>query len=224
MPTDLIADARTHVTNLVAELTGEDDFCPFMLTKGEHVFGHALLEMPDIGDPRNDVADLMIALIMEQRATEAVFAAMTWSVETMSAEDRKQWGNRDFGEHPDRIEKAMLTYAGPGAARVVQAVVTREGGAVTLGEWTEWDDDTKVSGRFADALTDGLWLAAHLTPEMVAHMDAARAGGVEREAVVMPIIRAMRRIRNGDIPPEVRAEAQRLAEQMRNADEQASSS
>ena len=90
----LITMARTHIESLVADLEGEDDFMPFLTyngtSGGEPSSGYVGLEMPDV-EQRDDIADIMMAILAIYRATEAVFASVTW---TVSMSRRRSRGRR----------------------------------------------------------------------------------------------------------------------------------
>jgi hypothetical protein len=210
----LLDDARKQITREVSDLHGDDDFMPFMLFDGPKARVYMALDMPEFGKPRDAIAEVMMASLAMHRATEAVFGTMAWTLLGITPEERAEWGNRNFEEHPARAETVFVIHAGAdGGQQFHSAPVIRENGAVTLGEWVTGENE-RMSGRFAHAMYSGMALGHTLPPEMVEMIDAAIEAGEERE-VMEPMIRAFRRVRAGDITPEEMAEARRLAGQLR---------
>jgi hypothetical protein len=210
---ELINRAREHIGSLMADLEGDDDFMPFMLITGPKEDVYVGVVMPKWGSPRDDIADVMMALLAMHRATEAVFASSAWMLSVSSEEERKQWGNRSFEEHPDRKEGVFMVYAGPAGDQFHAAPIIRENNTVTLGDWTggEYDGEHPMAGRFGKAMHRGLQLVRDMPAEMVEMIEAAVAAGDE-EAVMAPMMNSFRRIRTGDFTAEEMQAAKRLAE------------
>jgi hypothetical protein len=212
---ELVEAARDHITRRVDDLEGDDDFMPFMLVNGPTDRVYVGIDMPRFGSPRDDIADVMMALVVTHEGTEAVFASMAWTLRDITAEERKQWGNRDFGEHPNRVETVFMVYAGPDDRdEFHSAPVTRENNMVRLGVWVSPDAfDYRMGGRFSNAMHAGIGLARNMPAEMVEFTRQQVAAGNERD-VMKHLIRAYRRVRTGQITDEEIAEGKRLAEQM----------
>lgn len=217
---DLISNAQGHVESLVKDLTGEDDFLPFMLVNGivNDEPGHIYvgLDMPGL-DGRDDIADVMMALVAMYRATEVAFASCSWILTGLSPQEREEWGNRSFADHPARKEMVFLLYLGEGGAhnQFFTAMVTRADNKVSLSEWADATHNAQTQGRFAEAIRAGLHLAKDMPPEMTDYMTRAMAEGQEQQAVLAPMIQAFRRVRSGQITEEERKDAEAMAEQLR---------
>lgn len=214
MTNELVESARWSIVRDVDRLEGDDDFMPFMLVNGANGLIYVGVDMPEFGSPRDDIADVLMAIVVIHEGTEAVFASMAWSLVAMSPEERKQWGNRDFAEHPDRKEMVFIVYMGPDGGVFHSAPVTRENNTVRLGEWNGREDtDLRLGGRFARALGAGIALARDMPAEMVDYARKEIAAGNERD-VMEHLVRAYRRARAGEVTPEERAEGQRLFDAM----------
>lgn len=156
----LIEDSQKHIENCMRELSGDDDFMPFLaLTtgKGDRVF--AALMLPAQADQREELCDSISALCLASRATEAVFASVCWMV---MVETKEEALSDDLipSEHPDRVEVITLstvTAGGPG--QIISANVIRENNMIGVGMW-EVMDDAEAQGRYIDAMRLGLGLAS----------------------------------------------------------------
>lgn len=208
----LLDDALRQITREVADLRGDDDdFMPFMLCEGTARV-YMALDMPEWGKPRDAIAEVMMATLAMHRATEAVFGTMAWQLK-LTPEERKEWGNRNFEEHPARQETVFVIHATADGEASHSAPVIREGGTARLGEWIT-GDEARLGGRFGKAMHAGMALGRTLPPDMVEVIDAAIAAGEERE-VMEPMIRAFRRVNSGDITPEEMEEAKQLAAKLK---------
>ena len=189
----LIDQAREHVEALVADLEDEDDFMPFLtyngIAQGEPSSGYVGLQMPE-NEQRNDIADVMMAILAIYRATEAVFASVTWAVKTATADELDVMPS----EHPDRVEQVFMIHVTPDGDAIHSARVTRVQGRVQLGDWEAIEGLQRVGGRFADAIHNGITMGAQLPPEMITFIDA-RVADDQVEELVGPFLRAMRTIR-----------------------------
>ncbi len=219
--TSLLDDARESVLSKVANLEGDDDFAPFMLINGAKT-AYVALEMPEWGQPRDNVADVMTALLAAHRATEAVFASVAWML-SIAPEERQEWGNRSFEEHPNRQEAVFLVHIGTGNRDGFHtAPVQRTGNKVSLGEWEDMTGERATAGgRFANAMRAGMQIGAMIAadPEMVEYIDKAMAADDPVWTVLAPMISAFRRIRAGDYTAEEFEEARRMAEGIQATDD-----
>ena len=193
---ELIDSARKHVESLVADLEGEADFMPFMAydgtTRGEPSTGYVGLVMPD-NEERNDLADVMIAILAINRATEATFASVSWAV---TVQTREELDGKMPSEHPDRVEVVFMLHVAPEGDTFHQARINRIDGRVVLGDWEVSKQKGEAGGRFADAMHMGIDLGQNLPPEMIRFIDARI--DEDPEALVQPFLRAMGHIRRGD--------------------------
>lgn len=215
--TELLDHARDHIERMVATLSGDDDFMPFMVLNGAKDHLYVGLPMPDEG--RDTIADVMVAILTVYRATEAVFASMAWSVMAHKREEIKVAPS----QHPDRQEIAFLVHVGPGADACYTAPVIREAGKVGLGLWSgEADEDgalENIGGRFGDAMHMGIRMGSDLPIEMCAFIDEA----LERDdldAVIAPFLRAMNHVRSGELTDEEIELGRQMAEDIRQRREQ----
>ena len=191
----LIDDARTHVESLVADLEGEDDFMPFMTytgtARGEPSTGYVGLDMPE-GEQRDDIADTMMAILAIYRATEAVFASVSWGVSVPKEDIDKP--HMMPSQHPDRVEMVFMVHVTPDGDAFHTAPVHRAENRVTLGDWDINSSTERMGGRFADAIHNGITMGAQLPPGAIRFIDARMANG-EVQELVGPFMRAMRTIR-----------------------------
>lgn len=194
---NLLDMARSHVESLVADLEGGDDFMPFMTyngtARGEPSTGYVGLAMPD-NEERNDIADVMIAVLAIYRATEAVFASVSWAVTVM---DKAELDNPKVmpSEHPDRVEQVFVLHVAPEGDTFHSATVNRIDNRVVLGDWEVGKQVERAGGRFGDAMHMGIELGKNLPPEMIVFIDRAMEKNDEAEDLIRPFLRAMRSMR-----------------------------
>jgi hypothetical protein len=166
----LIEDAQKHIERLTQDLSGDEDFMPFMTIRdhSDRVI-YAGLMMPGEEDGKDQIANFMTALCMVHRGVEAVFASVTWMV---TAKPGENLPNVMPSQHPDRVEMAFLIAMDTEEhVTTHSAPLIRENNMVGVGLWSEADELRAVGGRFGDAMRHGLALAKKLPPEMAEWLD-----------------------------------------------------
>jgi hypothetical protein len=195
---NLIEYAQRHVESLVKDLTGNDDFMPFMTIQGRDDPGivYAGLMMPGDSDGKDSIADTMMAICAAHRAVEAVFVTVSWMVmRNKDDEDFDDLPGR-LSEHPDRVEAVFIAQRNAdGAGSTHSAPVIRENGTVRIGEWTAMEG-AGISGRFGDAIHNGMDFGKRLPPEMCEYIDAEMQAG-RGEEIVRAIVRQLNVVRTG---------------------------
>jgi len=153
----LVVDhAKEYVEHIVAQLPGDGDFVPFILTRrgtDEGFFGIA-----GIPDDNLAICDVMVAATSITRAQEAVFGSPVWLAP----------GEQDGTlpeNHPEREEVVMLLHCTGDGDAAHLASIHRADGKVTLGPWQQGND---THGPYAEALHLGMRLASKMTPEIAA--------------------------------------------------------
>lgn len=194
--------AKRHVDAMMEDLTGDEDFMPF-LTIRMHDDGIAYvgMAMPDGDEARNWLADVMMALCAVHRAKEALFVSVSWMVKrdtaTISDDESPEYPKVMPRDHPDRIEAVVMTgIAGERRdGSMYSAPVIRENNTVKLGEWDD-ASGVGIAGRFGDAIINGMNFGAKFPPEMCEYVDAEIAAGRNQE-LVASMLRAMNSARTG---------------------------
>lgn len=189
--TELLEDTRKHVESLVEDLTGDDDFMPFMVCEGREGTAIVGLMMPD-NDERDDMADVIAAMLAAWQATEAVFASAAWAV--MGAIPMDIGPAVLPSQHPARQEIVFVVHAGSGGDEFQSAPLNRMDGKVSMGEWTGEPQEAQLGGRFADAMHMGIHLGANL-PAAIADDLREVAKTVSLEEAIRPLVGAFRRLR-----------------------------
>jgi hypothetical protein len=170
----LIDDAKSHIESAVTGLRGEDDFMPFLLTRRVDEINYVgIAGMAD--EYKDDIAAMMFAVIVVDRAQEAVFGCASWFVVAPRNPDGSLPPGFDVApsQHPDRIEVAHLIHVTPDGDALHVAKLHRRNNRVLLGAWE--DPAHNAGGRFGRALHNGLRMAtAQLPPELLAAITGDR--------------------------------------------------
>lgn len=189
----LVDYAKQHIESILKELKGQEDFLPFLTAECRDSDAQIYMGvcMPDEEEGKNAVADTMLAICAIHRATEAVFASMTWLVEGYAAQQGMRQGIRP-SESMDRIEVAFLHHArnteiGNVLHTAHTAPVIRRDNTVRIGEWSSYGKALSA-GRFADAIRQGMDLGGRMPPDICAHIDSEIAAGHEDNLVKSMIL------------------------------------
>jgi hypothetical protein len=197
MGDDLADVARRHVESMVARLEGENDFRPFLTLNGAAA-GHVYLslDMPDRDHPKkkDDVGDVIAAVLAAYRASEAVFCSVTWAV---FAKRDEKLGEVAPSDDPRRVEMVFMLQVDLDKGDTFHnAEVIRRDGRVSLGTWEASSQQVRASGRFGDAMHMGMTLGADMPEAMTSYIDAQLRAGDEMK-VLRPMINALRQFRKG---------------------------
>ena len=182
----LVKDAQNYIERVMRELSGDDDFMPFLTMRnaaGEVAFIGMM--MPDGAELKNDVAETMVALCMMYRPVEVAFATVAWMVMLPggSASDAEKVTP---SEHPDRVETVFITaHTTEGNTGFTSANVIRENNMVGVGVWEDFKSGQLAGGRFGNAIQLGIELGAKIPPEMCAWLDEQIAAGEAQNVILM---------------------------------------
>ena len=162
---ELVKKAQKHIELQMRDLTGDQDFLPFMTLlnpQGEITF--VGMEMPDDDKAKDALAATMTALCLLHNATEAAFASAAWMIDcSETGEVPKVMPSK----HPNRVEAAFVFSAtAEGRMAMSSANVIRENDGVGVGLWTDMDAADAIGGRFGDAIRHGIGLAKLLPPDL----------------------------------------------------------
>ena len=201
---ELVEMAKQHVASLMEDLTGEEDFMPFMnIRTHDGMIAYVGLEMPEGGEARNRLGDVMMALCAIHRATEVVYVSTSWLVKRNLTTDPigdDETPERPAvmpSEHPDRIEVvAIMAISGERLeGSTACASVTRENNTVRLSDWDD-AEGVGIAGRFGNAIIAGMKFGEKIPPDMCAYVDAEIAAGRQDELIRL-MLRALNSVRTG---------------------------
>ncbi|AGT12050.1 hypothetical protein SEA_TELAVIV_76 [Mycobacterium phage TelAviv] len=201
----LIADAQKYIEQVMADLTGDDDFPPFLAlenSKGEVMI--AMLRASSKGDEARDMmADMMAALCLAHRAVAVLFASVCWMVTCDSQEEAFNLAAAP-SEHPDRKEAIVLT-ATRNLGNTTEAHIAnviRENNLVGVGLWEEMDG-SEAAGRFVSAMKFGLRLAPRLPKVFCDVVDKAlNSDNLEdTQRILTMMAETIGKIRRGEVGP-----------------------
>lgn len=181
---------KQFVTDLVGHLDPGDDITPMVLAADENGEMISMLAHVPFEDARfkDELALAMIATLAVTEAVEAAFISCAWTVmrETEPGPDDPL-----PADCPDRKEVVIAVHHTRDGVTGYQAVLTRHPDrAPTMGAWEEWAG-ARQGGRFGDAMSMGLKMAAALPDDLKETFAAARADGCE-DAAVRGVIRAIK--------------------------------
>lgn len=170
------------------ELSGDEDVLPFLtLRNAKDEVAYIGLVLPPPGDEgRDQIADAVTAACMVYRPVEAAFACLAWLV---IGEDALRCLP---SEHPDRVESAVvISVDDDGNINWSHANVIRENNKVGVGLWSEEAGESTyvkaLGGRFASAISRGMFLAKHLPPDLAAHTEREIEAGRITELIQMAV-------------------------------------
>jgi hypothetical protein len=196
----LLDHALEHARSCHDDLTDpEEDILPVLLWVGPYGMGiMPMLEMGD-GEQKDQLAAMMTSSLACSRAVQAVMITTSWMVAAPppdsdeEKEARKGKGFVDImgcmpSEHPDRMEcvTAMHATLEDGKDSMSHAVVTRyPDKPPTLGEWQGRTEtmQSKIGGRFGDAIHLGMKIATDMPPEMIEILDAGWRDGEQTDLI-----------------------------------------
>jgi hypothetical protein len=163
---EMVDAIKQAVEQGMPALEPDEDLPPTLLTHNPEgmslaQFGITLETVSD----RDELADLLTATMVVDRADAAAFVMLAWAVTLSEAPDDEF----DFATHPDRREMATIAHiTRDGDAFYVAPVQRRKGDHPLLGEWEEYPADG-IDGRMHAAMRRGLLLVSNM-PE---HIDKA---------------------------------------------------
>lgn len=192
--TDLVQHAKTFVGSKIEDLTGSEDFMPFMLLNCP--FGHmyAGLLMPGEDDEKDELADHMLALCATHRPSEVMFVSTTWMVIRKSTEELEL--SLPPSKQVDRMEVVFMVHHTDSThkATTYSAAITRRvDGTVVLSEWKDSPGST-VMGRFGEAISAGMKVAEGIPPDFGEWLDEEIAAGRAGDAM-KSVLRALGKVR-----------------------------
>lgn len=159
MITRLIDEARDHVNKATAELRGDEDFVPFLVCRADDRPVFAPIEISE--DARDVAANLMTAICAAHRAKEAVFGAVSWTVDPNANADLSIRPSLN----PHRMEIVCLAHFGPLGEATYTAKVKRKAGRVLLDDW-EAHTASGAPSRFGDAIRLGMEMGRNISAEV----------------------------------------------------------
>lgn len=185
----LTEHAQKHIERVMRELSGDDDFMPFLTIRNDRdQVAYVGMDMPEEEEGKDVLANYITALCMVHRGVEVTFATVAWLVLCQQLPDVAP------SQHPDRQEQVfVLTVDTTDQFQVHTATVVRDNDMVGVGLWSPMNA-TVAEGRFADAIRMGMDLGQKLPPEMRDYIDSKEAEGeladlVERTAVMIDEVR-----------------------------------
>lgn len=186
---NMLEHAQKVAVKNVAELDGpDDDILPAFLWWGPHGMGMMpCVPMANARD-KDRIAAAMTAAIAIGRAEQAVFVATSWVVHAKTPPDESGIDmDNPLGvmpsEHPDRQECISIMHQTKHTMSMSQAVLTRYPDRLPdVGEWeTFTTPDTKVGGRFGEAINHGFLMVESMPPGMVALIEEAWENGRQQQ-------------------------------------------
>jgi hypothetical protein len=196
----LAEDAQQHIERMMQELSGDEDFLPFMTIKDrEDRVVLAGLVMPQDPDEKDQIANMMTALCMVHRGVEVIFASSSWMVYRGSGDPDPYQTGQPLSKHPDRIEMAFVVVVNiDGQCAMHSAPLIRENNMVGVGMWSSTEPSAaKVAGRFAEAIHVGMELGQQLPPEVCEYIDSEARKEGRLESLVQSTVQMIREARTG---------------------------
>jgi hypothetical protein len=188
-------NTKKHLASIMKDLSGKDDFMPFLLLNSKVGHIYVGLMMPGEEDKKDSLADTMMAVCAVHRATEAMFVSTSWMVSR-----KKDEGPLDMStppsQQPDRVEAVFMVHHTSSTDDVTtySAPVIRKDNTVGLGEWTD-SPGVKIGGRFGDAIRHGMKFGEDIPTDMAEYLDAEITAGRSEQAVKM-MLRALNSARS----------------------------
>lgn len=192
--TDLVEQAKKFVESKIEDLTGDEDFMPFMLLNCNIGHVYAGLLMPQADSEKDKLADSMMALCATHRPSEVMFVSTTWMVQRKSKKELNL--SKPVSEQPDRMEAVFMTHHTDGTdkATTYSAAVTRRvDGTVVLSEWKH-NPGTTVQGRFGKAISTGMKIGEQIPPDFGDWLDEEITAGRANDAADS-VLRALGKVR-----------------------------
>lgn len=192
--TDLVQYAKTFVESKVEDLTGGEDFMPFMLLNCPLGHMYAGLLMPGENDEKDKLADHMLALCATHRPSEVMFVSTTWMVIRKNTKELEL--SLPPSKQADRMETVFMVHHTDSTSKATTysaAITRRVDGTVILSEWKDNPGSTVV-GRFGEAISAGIKIGEQIPPDFAEWLDEEIAAGRAGDAMEA-VLRAMGKVR-----------------------------
>lgn len=186
--TSLIEIAKGGLEENLKDFDPDEDMLPILMHSGEDGQAEIVGLVGGLESPstKNSLAATIAATLVVARATQAVFGAMSWVVDTKST-SKEDFPTGSLADHPDRREVVtMIHVTSDGDSLYSSDVFRTPGEHPRIGEWSRIDITGQGGGRFVDALRVGIGLAK-TTPDNVREA----IDGVDRSKAVELLAQAM---------------------------------
>lgn len=196
----LVEVAKESVEHDFERFTSDtDDFVPELLFRSKDGGLGAVVLAVEMGSEsdKDSLALVMFATLVMHGVTEAVFSSSSWTVRSDHVEQWKIEGRPAPSDFSLRSEEVFVMHFCPDGEGMHHANINRSVGSgrpPTLGEWQEEAlTGQRMGGRFADAIHNGLTMAAQITPEVWTYMQSEISQGrgrVVRDSLVYAAAKA----------------------------------
>jgi hypothetical protein len=174
--------AQRFIEFSTLSLEGKEDFVPFVIVmdEREREFFSGFEGMPKEPEAKDRLADMIMALCIVHGAVEVVFGSSAWFAETSADDDSDALPS----QRPDRKEVAFISAVNKdGVTATCVASMVRESGKVGVGLWEQLPQDAIATGRFAEALHQGIKLSGKMPPEVRDYLREQIEAGLMEEVV-----------------------------------------